>query len=78
MVGQRQTDRDLTIVPLAELAAILTGHPDRVVAFLRKPSVVDDPGFNRAAAFDHRQSQLLYAAENPLVRPRRVGDEMQQ
>src|SRR3954471_20590908 len=46
--------------------------------FLRKPGVVDDPGFDRAAAFDDRQDQLLYPAENPLVRPRRVGDEMQQ
>jgi hypothetical protein len=25
-----------------------------------------------------RQGQFLYPAENPLVRPRRVGDEMQQ
>src|SRR4051794_10444299 len=46
--------------------------------FLGKPGVVDDPGFDRAAAFDNRQDQLLYPAENPLVRPRRVGDEMQQ
>src|SRR4051794_20083402 len=46
--------------------------------FLRKAGVVDDPGFDRAAAFDNRQDQLLYPAENPLVRPRRVGDEMQQ
>ena len=28
--------------------------------------------------FDQRQGQLLYPAENPLVRPRRVGNEMQQ
>src|SRR3954449_1644861 len=26
----------------------------------------------------NRQGQLLYPAENPFVRPRRVGDEMQQ
>src|SRR4051812_47220123 len=46
--------------------------------FLRKAGVVDDPGFDRAAAFDHWQGQLLYPAENPLVRPRRVGNKMQQ
>src|SRR5690349_17494608 len=77
MIGQRQADRNLTVVLLAELAAILMRHPDRMAAFLRKAGVVDDPGFDRAAAFDERQSQLLDAAENPLIRPRRVGDEMQ-
>src|SRR4051794_4283100 len=49
-----------------------------MTAFLRKAGVVDDPGFDRTAAFDDRQGQLLDPAENPLVRPRRVGDEMQQ
>src|SRR5215211_4985387 len=71
-------DCHLAIVLLAELAAILTCYPDRVSAFLGKAGVVDDPGFDRAAAFDDRQGQLLYPAENPLIRPRRVGDEMQQ
>ena len=78
MVGQRQADRNLAVVPLAELAAILARHPDRVTAFLRKAGVVDNPGFDRAAAFDDRQGQLLYPAEYRLVRPRCVGDEMQQ
>src|SRR5215212_2654003 len=78
MIGQRQADRNLAVVPLAELAAILAGYPDRVTAFLRKAGVVDDPGFYRAALFDDGQGQLLYPAENPLVRPRRVGDKMQQ
>src|SRR6476661_6992610 len=67
MIGQRQADRNLTVVPLAELAAILTRHPDRMASLLRKAGVVDDPGFDRAAAFDNRQGQLLYPAENPLV-----------
>jgi hypothetical protein len=49
-----------------------------MTAFLGKAGVVDDPGFDRAAAFDNRQGQLLYPAENPLVRPRRVGNKMQQ
>src|SRR4051794_31394846 len=49
-----------------------------MTAFLRKAGVVDDPGFDRTAAFDDRQGQLLDPAENPLIRPRRVGDEMQQ
>src|ERR671916_956727 len=78
MIGQRQADRDLAVVLFAELAAILTRYPDRMAAFLRKAGVVDDPGFDRAVAFDDRQGELLDSAENPLVRPRRVGDEMQQ
>src|SRR3954451_18222196 len=57
------------------IRTILTRHPDRMAAFLRKAGVVDDPGFDRAAAFDERQGQLLYPAENPLVGPRRIGDE---
>src|SRR4051794_16022997 len=36
MVGQRQADRHLAIVPLAELTAILARHPDRVTTFLRR------------------------------------------
>src|SRR3954464_9641617 len=78
MIGQRQADRHLAVVLLAELAAILTRHPDRMTAFLWKPGVVDDPGFDRTATFDDRQDQLLDPAEDPLVRPRCVGDEMQQ
>src|SRR4051794_24664222 len=76
--AQAGADRNLAVVLLAELTAVLTRHPDRVTALLRKAGVVDDPGFDRAAAFDERQDQLLYPAENPIVRPRRVGDEMQQ
>ena len=76
MIGQRQADRDPAVVLLAELAAVLTRHPDRVTAFLGKSGVVDDPGFDRAAAFDDRQGQFANPVENPLVRPRRVGDEI--
>jgi len=78
MIGQRQADRNLAVVPLAAPTAILTRHPDRVTALLRKSGVVDDPGLDRAALFDDRHGQLLDPAENPLARPRRVGEEMQQ
>src|SRR3954465_2373046 len=53
-------------------------QPNAHRIFLRKPGVVDNPGFDRAAAFDDRQGHLLYPAETPLIRPRRGGDEMQQ
>src|SRR6516164_11197641 len=43
MVGDRQCHRYLAIGLLAELPAVLMMHPDRMRAFLGKPSVVDDP-----------------------------------
>jgi hypothetical protein len=63
------TDRvtDLTIVLLAELTTILTHHPDRVPALLRKPGIVNDPRLNRAAVFETRQDQLTHFGEDPLV-----------
>ncbi len=67
MIGQRQADRNLAVILLAELAAILTRHPDRMTALLGKAGIVDDPSFDRAAGFDDRQGQLLYPAEDPLV-----------
>src|SRR4051794_9911012 len=53
-------------------------QPNAHRIFLGKTGIVNDPSFDRAAAFDDRQGQFLYPAENPLLRPRRVGDEMQQ
>src|SRR6478736_4268480 len=42
-------------------------QPNTHRIFLRKAGVVDDPGFDRTAAFDDRQGQLLDPAENPLT-----------
>ena len=78
VVGNRQGDRHLAIVLLAELAAILPRYPDRMPALLRKPGVVDDPRLDRPVAFKCRQHQFAHPGQNPLVRPRRVADEMQQ
>src|SRR3954451_12632482 len=50
--AQAGADRNLAVVLLAQLTAVLTRHPDRVTALLRKAGVVDDPGFDRAAAFE--------------------------
>jgi len=78
VVGNRQGDRYLAIVLLAELAAILPRYPDRMPALLRKPGIVDDPRLDRPAAFNGRQHQVAHPGQYPLVRPRRVADEMQQ
>src|SRR5262249_3391574 len=43
VIGDRQRHRDLTIVLLAKLATILSSHPDRMLPFLGKARVVDNP-----------------------------------
>ena len=50
IVGDRQADRNLAVVLLAELTAVLPRHADRVVALLRNAGVVDDPGADRRHA----------------------------
>ncbi len=50
VVGQRQRHRHLAIVLLAELAAILPRHADRVPPLLGKAGIVDDPRLDRPAA----------------------------
>ena len=43
IVGDRQRNRDLTIVLFPELSAILPRDTDRMLALFRKASVVEDP-----------------------------------
>src|SRR5262249_4999588 len=78
MIGDRQRHRDLTIVLLAKLAAILSSHPDRMLPFLGKARVVDDPRFDRPVAFQLWQHQFPHLRENLLVRPSSLADKMQQ
>jgi hypothetical protein len=78
VIGKRQRHRDLAVILLAELAAILPCHANRVLALLRKAGVVDDPRFNRPLTLDRRQHHLAHLGQNPRVRPGRVADEMQQ
>src|ERR1035437_4485186 len=78
MIGDRQRHCDLTIVLLAELAAVLSRHPDRVPPLLGKAGVVDDPGFNRTVTLDLRQPYPAPLGRPPLVRPRRIANKMQE
>ena len=78
MIGQRQRHRDLAVILLAELTAILPGHPDRAPPLLGKARVVDDPGLDRPAALDRRQHQLAELGQHRRVRPRCVADKMKQ
>jgi hypothetical protein len=70
MIGDRQRDRDLTIVRLAELPAILPRDTDGMPAFLGESRVIDDPRLDRTTALDRRQNQLMHPRQHPLVRPR--------
>ena len=76
LVGHRQTDRDLTIVLLAKLAAILPGYADRVPALLGEAGVVDDQGADPTAALDDRQDTSADRRQHRRVGPVGLGQEM--
>jgi hypothetical protein len=59
-VGKRERHRNLAIVLLAELAAILARNPDRVPTVLWEAGIVDNPRFNRSMPLDLRQYQLAH------------------
>ena len=77
-VGQRQRYRDLAIVLLAELTAILPRHPHRMRALLGKARVVDDPCLDRPVPLDRGQHHLLHLRQHLLVRLAPFAYEMQQ
>ena len=77
-VGQRQRHRDLAVVLLAQLAAVLPRHADRMPALLGEARVVDDPGLDRPMPLDRRQNHLPHLRQHPLVRPPPLADKMQQ
>jgi hypothetical protein len=53
-------------------------HPHRMRAFLGKPCVVDDPGFDRTALRHRRHDLFTHLGQHPLIRPRGFGDNVQQ
>jgi hypothetical protein len=78
MIGDRQRHRHLAIGLLAELSAILMMHPDRMLTFLGKRRIVDDPGFDRSLPRHRWRHQISHLGQHLLVRPFRIGNEMQQ
>jgi len=78
MIGDRQRHRHLAIGLFAELPAILMMHAHRVPALLGEGRVIDDPDLDRAVPLDLRRCHLAHLGQHPLVRPGRVGNEMQQ
>ena len=53
-------------------------HPNRMPALLGKRRVVDDPGFDRAMPCHRRHHKFAHFGEHPLIRPWRIGDEVQE
>jgi hypothetical protein len=78
VIGDRQRHHRLAIVLLAQLAAILPRHADRMAAFLREPSVINDPRLDRAVRLNGRQRDLPHFAQHGLIGPGSLGHEMQQ
>jgi len=75
LVGEGERHRHLAVVGLAEDAAVLPRHPDRVLALLGKAGVVDDPGGDRP---QRRQDLLAHRGEQVLVGPGGFGNQMMQ
>ena len=71
VIGDRQRHCNLTIIPLAELAAVLRRHANRVPPLLGKTRVVDDPRIDRPMALDCRQHHLAYLLSRLTKAPRR-------
>jgi hypothetical protein len=63
VVGHRQAHRHLTVVLLAELAAVLPRHPNRVLALLRETGVVDDPVPHRPVPLKRRQDLVPHGTQ---------------
>src|SRR5580658_636971 len=78
MIGNRQCHGDLTIVLLAQLAAILPPDPDRMPSLLGEARVIDDPSLDRSVTLYLRQHQSADLGQNPLVRLVAFPNKMQQ
>ena len=78
MISDRQRHRHLAIGLLAELPAVLMVHPDRMLALLGNSCIVDDPRLDRLPSRYRWHHQFLHFAKHPLIRPRRITDEMQE
>jgi hypothetical protein len=74
----RQAHRDLAVVLLAELPAILPRHADRIRALLREAGVVDDPGSDRSLSLDDRQHLRPHDRKHGFIRPIRFRHEVMQ
>jgi hypothetical protein len=78
VIGKRQRYRRLAVRLLAELAAILVHHSNRMPPLFGKTRVVDDPRLDRTVTLDPWQHHLSHLAQHRRVRPTSLTDKMQQ
>ena len=78
IIGSRQRHGDLAVLWLAQLAAILARHPDRVLTLLGKSGVIDDPGGDRALSPQGGQHRLADRGQHRRVAPRRRCNKVVQ
>lgn len=78
IAGDRQADRDLAVILLAQLATILPRHADRVLAFLQHARVVDDQGPDRAALLDDGQDTGTHCREHRVAGPLSLRHQVMQ
>ena len=78
IVGQRQRHRDLAIVLLALLAAVLARDTDRVAPLLGDPGIVHDPGCDRTVALKCRHNVPVDRFQQSAITPRSLGNEVMQ
>jgi hypothetical protein len=76
--ADREADGSLAVFVFADLSAALPGDADGQFTFVRKTSIVDDPGGNGMAAGHFREDVLADGLEQELVVPGRYGDDMVQ
>ncbi len=78
IIGHREADRDLAIVLLAKLAAVLPRHANRMLTFLRKRRAIDDPISNRPVLLDRRHHLLAHRMQHCRVIPLSLGHHVMQ
>jgi len=78
VIDQRKHHRDLAIVLLAEPVTILARHADRMPPLFWKARIIDDPRLDRSVPFHIRHHHFAHLAQDLLVAPASLADEMQQ
>src|SRR5262245_49268657 len=64
MICKRKGYGDLTIVLLAQLAAILPSNADRMPSLLGKARIINDPSFDRPVAFRSEERSCRDSGES--------------
>lgn len=73
--GQRQTHRNLAVLGLAQLPAVLARHSNRVTAVFAMTRIIDNPEARRLPVFcQHRHDFVRYRRKQRLIAPLGVGD----